>query len=60
MIRRFALATLISLLPLAPALAEPPASQATTDEAQTDQSRFLRFTGDSKNGGKLEDAIGRP
>src|SRR3954465_13949696 len=54
MLLRFRL-LLIPVLAFAPALfvrAEPPASQPATDVVTA--SRFLRFTGDSKNGGKLE------
>ena len=53
---RLMLALLLAALSQLPALAQDvaPASQPTTDEAAPDQSRFLRFTGDAKNGGKLE------
>jgi len=53
---RLTLAMLIAMSAQVPAIAQDttPSSQPTADELSSDSSRFLRFVGDSKSGGKLE------
>jgi len=57
--RRWALVALLSLLPLAPAVAQETTatSQPTTDEAQDAPNRFLRYQETSKDAGQLQTAI---